>query len=234
MILSYPLGANAGLPVGGVCAQWLQVMKQHFALHGIQPFFVAALAALGLLVSTGTAPAALKPLALRCEYRVNPLGIDEAQPRLTWRVESAERGQRQTAYQVLVASSPQLLRSNTGDLWDSGKLAGGQTVNIVYAGKALASRQRCFWKVRVWDREGRPTWSESAMWTMGLLQPAEWRASYISHRDSTPLHKDPKTLFLPPARQYRKEFSAAKPVSRATVYATALGIYELYVNGQRV
>ncbi|HEY9172344.1 MAG TPA: family 78 glycoside hydrolase catalytic domain [Verrucomicrobiae bacterium] len=209
-------------------------MKQHFAFRRFQPIVCIVLAALGLLAVTGTTQAALKPVALRCEYRPNPLGIDEAQPRLTWRVESAERGQRQTAYQVLVASSPQLLRRNTGDLWDTGKLAGDQTVNVVYAGRALASRQRCFWKVRVWDRDGKPVWSEGATWTMGLLRPEDWRASYISHRDSTPLHKDPKTLFLPPARQYRKEFTASKQVSRATIYATALGIYELHVNGQRV
>jgi len=194
-----------------------------------------ALAALMLLTTLTVAPAALRPVGLRCEYRVNPLGIDELQPRLTWRVESAERGQRQTAYQILVARSAAALRQNRGDLWDSGRVASDQTVNVVYAGKPLASRQQCFWKVRVWDKNGQASaWSEPAFWTMGLLRPEDWQAHYISFRDTTPLHKDPKTLYLPPARQYRKEFAAAKTVRRATVYATALGIYELYVNGQRV
>ena len=178
--------------------------------------------------------AALKPIALRCEYRVNPLGIDEAQPRLTWRVESSRRGQMQTACHILVASSEALLKKGTGDLWDSGKIESGQTVNIVYAGTPLASRQKCFWKVRVWDADGGAAWSEPAFWTMGLLQPADWQASYISFRDTTPVHASTNRLFLPPARQYRKEFKLSKPVKRATIYATALGIYELHLNGQRV
>ena len=108
----------------------------------------------------------LSAVALRCEYRVNPLGIDEAQLRLTWRVESAERGQKQTAYQILVASTAAGLKKNEGDLWDSGKIPSSQTVNVVYAGKALTSRQPCFWKVRVWDASGRAEWSEAALWTI--------------------------------------------------------------------
>ena len=166
----------------------------------------------GATILANSALAGLNPVALRCEYRVNPLGIDEAQPRLTWRVESHERGQKQTASQVLVASSRALLKKNSGDLWDSGKIASDQTVNVVYAGKALPSRQQCFWKVRVWDRDGRSQWSEPASWTMGLLQPEDWQANYISYRDTTPVFKDTKNLFLPPARQYRKEFPAARPV----------------------
>ena len=183
-----------------------------------------------LVVNAGN----LKPVALRCEYRSNPLGIDEAQPRLTWRVESGERGQKQTAYQILVASNEKLLRSGTGDLWDSGKIASDQSVNVVYSGNPLASRQQCFWKVCVWDKDGSAKWSAPAAWTMGLLKPSDWSADYISHRDTTPVHKSTKELFLPAARQYRKEFTSPKQVKRATIYATALGIYELYLNGQRV
>ena len=92
-----------------------------------------------------TMAAPLTPTALRCEYLVSPLGIDEAQPRLTWRAESSERGQRQTGYQVLVASHASSLRKNTGDLWDSGKVSSDQSVNVIYAGQPLASRQQCFW-----------------------------------------------------------------------------------------
>ena len=202
-------------------------MKQNAAFRNITVITLATLA----FVSAGHA--ALKPVAPRCEYRVNPQGIDEAQPRLTWRVESGERGAKQSAYQILVASSAALLAQNTGDLWDSGRQASDTTVNVVYAGKPLVSRQQCFWKVRVWDQDGKAAWSEPASWTMGLLQPTDWQARYISFRDTSPVHKDAKTLFLPPAQQYRKEFSAAKSVKRATVYATALGIYELYLNGQK-
>jgi alpha-L-rhamnosidase len=188
-----------------------------------------------LSLATACAEAALKPVALRCEYLESPMGMDEAHPRLTWRVESPERGQKQTAYQILVASDEKTLKADRGDLWDSGKVASDQTVNVVYAGKALSSRERCFWKVRVWDKNGRTTsWSEPGKWTMGLLKPEDWTGAYIKFGDTTPVHKDPKSLFLPPARQYRKEFSAAKSIRRATIYATALGIYELHLNGQRV
>lgn len=195
---------------------------------------ITVLAALALLAHPNPASAALKPVALRCEYRVNPLGIDETEPRLTWRVESPERGERQTAYQILVASSEALLAQNKGDLWDSGKVASDETVNVTYAGRTLPSRQRCFWKVRVWDKTGTPAWSEVALWSMGLLKPSDWQADYISFRDNAPLHKDAKSLFLPPARQYRKEFQTATNIARATLYATALGIHELYLNGRRV
>jgi len=183
---------------------------------------------------TSVCSAALSPAELRCEYTVNPMAIDEVQPRLTWRVESSGRGQKQTAYRILVASSAGLLKSTTGDLWDSGKVSSGETVNIAYNGTPLTSRQQCFWKVCVWDKGGEARWSDPASWSMGLLQPEHWKAAYISFRDTTPVWKDTNSLFLPPARQYRKEFTAAKTVKRATIYSTALGIYELYVNGRRV
>ena len=189
--------------------------------------------AVGLTAASASA-AELTPVALRCEYRANPLGIDEAQPRLTWRIESDARGAKQTAYQILVASSAELLKANTGDLWDSGKVAGGQTVNIVYTGTSLSSGKECFWKVCVWDAADKPNWSDTASWTMGLLHPEDWSADYISFHDQTPIWKDTEKLFLPPAHQFRKEFTAKKKVKRATIYATALGIYELYLNGRRV
>ena len=178
--------------------------------------------------------AAVQPVTLRCEYRVNPQGIDETQPRLTWRVESTERGQQQAAYRILVASSSEALKQNTGDLWDSGKITSNETVNVAYAGKSLASRQQCFWKVCVWAQDGVAKWSEPAIWSMGLIQPTDWTADYISFRDTTPVWKDATKLFLPAAHQYRKEFAAPKTVKRATIYSTALGIYELYLNGERV
>jgi alpha-L-rhamnosidase len=117
---------------------------------------------------------------LRCEYLKDPLGVDAAQPRLSWIVDSDQRGQCQTAYQVLVASLPQRLTRDEGDLWDSGKVASDETAQIAYAGKPLASRQACFWKVRAWDRDGKPTpWSEPARWEMGLLKAGDWTARWI-------------------------------------------------------
>jgi alpha-L-rhamnosidase len=188
-----------------------------------------------LMQPAGRGGAGLVPTALRCEYLVNPIGLDETRPRLSWRLESGQRAQVQTAWQVLVASSRELLARETGDRWDSGRTPGSQSEQVAYAGKALASRQECFWKVRVWDREGRPSrWSEPASWTLGLLQSEDWQAQWISARDSSPLPGKPQPLHLPPARHYRKEFTPAQPVRRATLYATALGIYEFELNGRRV
>jgi len=117
---------------------------------------------------------------LRCEYLENPLGIGQARPRLSWEMRDNRRGAAQTAYQVLVASSPEKLAADTGDLWDSGRVASNQSAQVVYQGKPLASRMRCYWKVRLWDAEGQPTpWSRPAMWSMGLLDPEEIRAKWI-------------------------------------------------------
>ena len=124
--------------------------------------------------------AALDAVSLRCEYRTDPLGLDVVQPRLSWLLESGERGELQTAYQVLVASSAKLLKNDAGDLWDSGVVKDDDTTAIVYGGKPLASEQRCFGKVKVWDRAGKASgWSQPARWTMGLLQAADWKADWI-------------------------------------------------------
>jgi alpha-L-rhamnosidase len=176
-----------------------------------------------------------EPVHLRCEYVDNPIGIDITQPRLGWRITSNERAQSQSAYRVFVASSAELLANDTTDLWDSGKVRSDQTQFIKYAGKPLLSRQQCFWKVQVWgEKDSTPTTSETASWSMGLLGESDWSADYISFRDETPVHTDVNELLLPAARQYRKEFLATKQVKRATIYSTALGIYELQLNGSRI
>ncbi|HKW28093.1 MAG TPA: family 78 glycoside hydrolase catalytic domain [Verrucomicrobiae bacterium] len=117
---------------------------------------------------------------LRCEYLENPAGIDTGQPRLAWILNSDGRNQRQTAYQILVAGSEARLNANVGDLWDSGKVDSDQSIQVRYTGKALVSDEPCFWKVRVWDKEGKASaWSRPAEWSMGLLQPSDWHAQWI-------------------------------------------------------
>jgi alpha-L-rhamnosidase len=100
----------------------------------------------------------LVPTQLRCESLTDPLGVDVVQPSLSWvleAVETAERGARQTAYQILVATSKELLEKDQGDLWDSKKVVSDATLGVEYAGKPLTSRTVCFWKVRVWDAKDR-------------------------------------------------------------------------------
>ena len=174
-------------------------------------------------------------VALRTEYLTNPDGIEAAHPRLQWRVESAERGQRQTAYRVLVASNAEKLAHDEGDLWDGGKVVGDATSQTAYAGRPLVSGQQCFWKVQTWDKnDAASKWSEPAKWSMGLLKPEDWKAQWISFEDKTPLHAERAKLHLPPARFYRKPFAAGKAVKRATLYFSALGIAEMHLNGRKV
>lgn len=189
----------------------------------------------GSVLVPATGVAAVTPEHLRCEYLENPMGIDATVPRLSWRISSDERGQKQTAYRILVASTAEKLSRNEGDRWDTGRVDSDQTLFIGYAGKTLKSRDLCFWKVQVWGDDGRdPTWSEPASWSMGLLEATDWKADYISFRDSSTVHDDVTILHLPAARQYRKEFSTKREILRATIYATALGVYELHLNGARV
>jgi hypothetical protein len=167
------------------------------------------------------------PENLRCEFRVEPRGVDAVPPRLSWTLDSSQRGQFQSAYQVLVASSRAALEEGRGDLWDSGKIAGRESVNIAYGGKRLSSHLRCYWKVRVWDKDGaRSEWSPAASWSMGILNPKDWQASWVAW-SRTAINSGPLPMF-------RREFAVTRPVRRATVYICGLGFFELYLNGHKV
>lgn len=117
---------------------------------------------------------------LRCEYLHNPLGVDVDKPHLSWALESKRRGEKQNHFQIVVASSQELLKKDVGDLWDSGKFKSHHSSQIEYGGKPLKSRTCCYWKVRIWNRNGDASaWSSPALWTMGLLNPEEWKAKWI-------------------------------------------------------
>jgi hypothetical protein len=175
------------------------------------------------------ASAALIPTRLRCEYRENPLGIDSPQPRLSWILQSDQRGEAQTAWQILAASAPELLAQDKGDLWDSGKTSSDQSVNVSYAGQPLRSAGQVFWKVRVWNRAGEPSaWSAPAAWTMGLLNQSDWQARWISlERTNVPIGEYP-TLLL------RRDFVVKPGLRRALVFVCGLGCYEMTLNGGKV
>jgi alpha-L-rhamnosidase len=193
-------------------------------------FAIYMISALGIVASsraaeTGGDPA-LAVAETTCEYAVNPIGINVLRPRFTWVLEAKRRGTMQQAYQIVVASSPDKLAADAGDLWDSGKVSSDESVNIVYSGKKLSSRQQCYWKVRVWDDRGQASpWSKPANFEMGLLEQSEWQGRWIGLGGG-------KTEFVSPL--LRKKFSVAGPVKRATLYAAGIGWSEYYLNGKRI
>ena len=190
---------------------------------------VPRLAALWLCFVVGipaTAEAAVRVGQLRCEYTENPLGIDVPQPRLSWIIEASQQGFRQGGYRIVVATSPALVKGNIGDLWDSKMVSSDQSIQVAYEGKTLVSRQRCYWKVMVWDRRGQPVGSSDVdWWEMGLLGPEDWRAEWIA--GSTDIN-------ALPAPMLRRAFSVRPGLKQARVYVCGLGYYELRLNGRKV
>jgi alpha-L-rhamnosidase len=184
--------------------------------------------------SPGVTSKSMRVQRLRCEYRDKPLGIDHPAPRLSWTLESSVRGQKQTAYRVLVAHSMEALQTDRGDLWDSGKVESSQSINIIYAGDALISGQRCFWKVKVWDKNGGSSdWSDPSFWEMALLDAGDWKGRWIS--DGKPLpEKDADFYRDDPAPLFRREFKLAGPVRSARLYIGALGYVYAALNGHAV
>ena len=202
--------------------------------------------------------AAIRPQQLRTEYRVNPLGIDVTEPRLSWvltPVNPQARGLRQSAYRILVASSEAALRAGSGDLWDSGKTASPDSIQVVYRGKPLNSGMAAHWKVQIWDQDGQASdWSAAAQWSMGLLRAEDWRGLWIG-RDEVGVYKDPGSVYQSlvhakwiwdadgaqskaPAgdRYFRATFDvpAGRRVKRAVAVVGADPKCDVYINGVRV
>ena len=187
--------------------------------------FFLLLIAIALLGACKPSNIVLKDL--RCEYRVNPLGIDNTSPRLSWKLEdeSNVRGQKQTAYQILVASSLEHLNDNKGDIWDSGKVETDKSVNNIYQGNPLASAKQYFWKVKIWDVSGAASaWSESAMFSMGLLNENDWKGDWILKEDQEKIDHN----------WYRKNFELLEEATSAFVFVGSFGYHELYVNGEKI
>ena len=197
-------------------------------LHLIAPVLVMSM----LFMASCSNHADLRPVNLRTEYKHDPV-IDTRQPRLSWELLSGVRGQAQTAWQVLVASSPALLSEEKADMWNSGKVYGNETNQILYTGAPLSSRDICYWKIRGWDKDGEAgPWSKAATWEMGLLETSDWQARWIGN-DLTAYGKG-DIYHLPPAPFFRKEAEIRPGVKKARLYVTALGIYEFEINGKRV
>lgn len=193
---------------------------------------ILTLSAAGLLESSpawgaregSSYPRPVEVNELRTEYASNPLGLDALHPRLSWQLRSQLRGKMQTGYQIRVATDLGALTRGTGMIWDSQKVRSDQSTQVPYAGPPLHSRNRYYWQVRVWDEADRVSaWSAPASWEMALLQPSDWSAQWIEPRSSSP---QPALL--------RRAFALGNDIQRARVYVTSRGLYQLFLNGQRV
>lgn len=178
-----------------------------------------------LLLLTGVKAQSLVVADLSCEHKTNPVGIDTQQPRLSWKLTSNANNVMQNAYQIRVSTEPSFKSSSI--LWDSDKVISDESILVKYGGPQLLSGHRYYWQVRTWDNKNNVSgWSKPAFWEMGLLSQMDWKAQWIEIDSESPTTS--------PAHYMRKEFDINKKVSKATVYATAHGIYELSINGEKV
>jgi alpha-L-rhamnosidase len=162
---------------------------------------------------------------LTVEHKVNPVGIDAKLPRFSWKIEGTGRNIMQTAYSIQVAADNKF--SGSKMIWESGKVQSDQSVLINYAGPAIKSAQRYFWRVKVWDnKKNESKWSETVFFETGLLAVSDWKAKWIELQGDTNRYS--------PAVHFRKEFSLGKTIANARIYVTSHGYYELNLNGKKV
>jgi alpha-L-rhamnosidase len=201
----------------------LTIVMRHFVIYSI---FLMAMASHSLQAQVAVTN-------LKCEWRVNPLGIDVAAPRLSWQLQSAQRNVQQTAYSILIASSEKKLQQNQGDIWFSGKISSAASILVPYHGKSLKSGQRYYWKIKSFTNKGESAWSETAYWSMGLLNKIDWKAKWIGYDKADAWDSITQWSRLS-ARYLRKEFESPNAIRKATVYISGLGLYELYLNGKKI
>ena len=169
---------------------------------------------------------------LQCDYRTNPLGIDEDKPHFFWTFKSVKRNQYQDFYRILVASSQELLDKNLGDIWDSKKTADSENINIAFHGSSLKPFTRYYWKVKTWMQSGLITpWSTSAFFETAFLAE-KWNGNWIT--DPVPVPIKEKDLYkAQPAPWFIKNFTISKKIKFARLYISGLGYYQAYMNGKR-
>lgn len=185
-----------------------------------------------LVNNTVFSKSGITPVNLKTEYKTNPF-IDDVKPRLSWELESEERNQYQSAYQILVASSPEILNNNQGDVWNSGIVKSSRNNHIVYKGKVLVSGQKVWWKVKSWNAIGKEgNWSDVNTWEMGKLDASEWEAKWIGY--NTNHLSESSDYHLPPSPYLRKEKLINKPIKKARLYISSLGLHEFYINGGKI
>ncbi|OHX64806.1 glycoside hydrolase family 78 protein [Flammeovirga pacifica] len=180
------------------------------------------------LISLGSSAKNIEVSSLLTEYRSNPVGIDVQQPRLTWKLISKDYQVKQTAYEIRVGSSIANLKNNKDLYWSTGKVVSDQSVNIIYDGKELVSSERVYWQVRVWDNQNKSShWSTPSYFEMGLMEVSKWEANWITKSEE-------KSTASLPSQYYRNDFKVKKEIKSARVYVSSLGLYQLYLNGEKV
>ena len=173
--------------------------------------------------------------SLKVEQMNSPMGIDARHPRLSWVIGSTLNDVRQTAYEIIVASSAEKLAKDEGDIWSSGKVESDSSVLVGYKGAPLKSNQRCYWKVRVYTTKGNTQWCAPSMWSMGLLTENDWTSRWIGLDRAMGWESETQWSRLA-ARYLRKEFKLkeGKTMKQATLHICGLGMYEAFINGQKV
>lgn len=185
-------------------------------------------------ISTMPVFSSIEPENLRCENKVNPLGINGINPLLSWSLASDERNQLQTAYEIVVDDNAKDIGQLEGNIWSSGKVTSSESINVRYTGKPCESRKRYFWRVRVYDEEDRPSqWSKVAWFETAMLKEDEWKAVWISDGSVQPAN-DEDAYKNDPMPLFRKGFKASKKIETARLYISGLGYYEAYLNGKKV
>jgi len=191
-------------------------------------YLMAAIILFGWSGHDAQAAKSIEVSDLKCEYFKNPIGLGETSPRLSWILTSTKTDQYQTAYQVLVATAQASLSEKSADMWNSGKVETDQSIQVVYEGKELGSGEKYWWKVKVWDKDGKASsWSSPASFELGLLDPGDWKAEWIK----TSIEFDE---IFHPSPMLRKEFNMAKAVKSARLYITSKGLYHAEINGKKV
>jgi alpha-L-rhamnosidase len=210
---------------------------------------IAKITAACLLLFAGSAAAqSAKPVKLECESLITPLGMDTAKPLLSWKMQDTRSGARQTAYQIQVASKAELLAGGKGDVWDSGRVESASSQGVIYGGPAFEPSKRYYWRVLVWDKDGKAgAPSESSWWETGLLQQENWKAKWIGYEEPelrqvresgadwiTNANGEVPKDATSTKHDFRLHFTLAKPVRHATLYATGQDTAGAWINGKQV
>src|SRR5689334_16336188 len=187
-----------------------------------------------LLFHTGLMAGTISPAQLRCENLKNPLAIDVALPLFSWNIESAQRDQQQTAYELIVSDNMNDVANLKGNVWSTGKVATANTINIQYSGTQLQSTKRYYWRVKVYDNKGEGSaWSDVASFETAMLNASDWTAKWIGDGSKNPAedkdaYKDDRMPL------FRDQFKVSKKIQSARLYITGLGYYEAYLNGKKI